>query len=71
MPLTADQRKARAQLAAIRRHHGAGAEVPDAAAELEAATLEKHISEVIARAPMLTPEQGERLRRLFPLGPGG
>ncbi|HEX6758646.1 MAG TPA: hypothetical protein VF086_09600 [Propionibacteriaceae bacterium] len=68
MPLTADQRRVRAQLAALRRHHP-DAELPDDAAELDRAALDKHIDEVVARAPRMTPEQADRLRRLFRYAP--
>jgi hypothetical protein len=69
MPLTAEQRSARATLAAIRRHHGDDAELPDDAAALEAAALDKHIDELVARAPRMTEDQAARLRRLFRYGP--
>jgi hypothetical protein len=69
VPLTSEQRRARAQLAAHRRHHGDGAELPDQAAQLERATLDRHIDELVARASRMTPEQADRLRRLFAYGP--
>jgi hypothetical protein len=68
MPLTADQRRARAQLAALRRHHP-DADLPAAAAELDRAALDKHIDEVVARAPRMTSAQADRLRRLFRYAP--
>ena len=70
MPLTAEQRRARAQLAAHKRHHGDDdADLPDQAAQLEQATLDKHIDDLVARADRMTPEQADRLRRLFQYGP--
>jgi hypothetical protein len=68
MPLTADQRRARGQLAAMRRHHP-DEELPPEAAELDRAALDKHIDEVVARAQRMTPEQADRLRRLFRYAP--
>jgi hypothetical protein len=69
VPLTSEQRRARAQLAAHRRHHGDDAELPDQAAQLEQASTDKHIDELVARAPRMTSEQADRLRRLFVYGP--
>jgi hypothetical protein len=68
VPLTANQRRARGQLAALRRHHP-DAKLPEAAAELDRLALDKHIDEVVARAPRMTPEQADRLRRLFRYAP--
>jgi hypothetical protein len=48
VPLTSEQRRARAQLAAHRRHHGDDAELPDQAAQLEQAALDKHIDDLVA-----------------------
>ena len=70
MPMTAEQRRARARLAANTRHHPDEPELTaDDAAALERAALDKHIDEVVARAPRMTPEQADRLRRLFRYGP--
>ena len=69
MPLTDEQRRARGQLAALRRHHGDDAELPADAAAFEQAALDRHIAEVVARAPRMTPEQADRLRRLFRYSP--
>ena len=65
-PSDADERRSRARLAANRRHH---LDRPDLtvedAAQLEEAALDRHIAEVVARAPRMTPEQADKLRRLF------
>jgi len=69
VPLNASERAARARLAAHRRHHGLAASVPSDAAEIEQVALDRHIDELVARAPQMTPEQRDRLRRSFRYGP--
>jgi hypothetical protein len=69
MPLSPEARRARAQLAAHRRHHGDDADPPDEAAELERAALDRHIDDLVARAPRMTPDQRDKLRRVFRYGP--
>jgi hypothetical protein len=64
MPLNAEQRTARARLAAVRRHHGPDADLPSDAAEIEQAALDRHIDELIASWPRMTAEQAARLRPL-------
>ena len=60
MPLTAEQRRTRAQRAADARHHP-GADP----AELERERTDRAIDEIIARAPQMTPEQAARVGTLF------
>jgi hypothetical protein len=67
--LNAEQRAARGELAAKRRHHGDQAELSDEAAELERAANDRLIHEVEARRPRFTPEQIAVLRRVFRYGP--
>jgi hypothetical protein len=74
MPMTPAQARARAQVAARRRHHGAAADIAKPAAELERAQLDKHITALVAarsRAPEVTwrlaPEDLSALRRLLRL----
>jgi len=43
--------------------------LPDDAAEFEQAALDRHIEELVARAPRMTAEQRDRLSRLFRYGP--
>jgi hypothetical protein len=69
VPMTPEQTHVRAQLAAIRRHHGPDAELPAEAAAMEQAALDRHIDEVVARAPKMTPDQADRIRRIFRYGP--
>jgi hypothetical protein len=69
MSLTAEERRARAQLAAHRRHHGDAADLPDEAADLERAALDRSIADLVAKAPRMTPEQRDRLRRAFRYAP--
>jgi hypothetical protein len=60
MPLTAEQRRTRAQRAADARHHpGADPE------ELDRARTDAAIDEIVARAPKMTPEQAARISRMF------
>jgi hypothetical protein len=68
MPLPPAQRSARARLAAIRRHHGPEADVPEDSAELEHRALDRHIAAVVAAAPRMTPEQRDRLSRVYTYG---
>jgi hypothetical protein len=66
MPLTAEQRRRRARLAANTRHHPDDPDLTaDDAAALEAVALDRHIAEVVSRATRMTPEQADRLWRLF------
>ncbi len=60
MPLTAEQRTARARLAADARHHP-GADP----AELERERTEAAIADIIRRAPDMTAEQRARVGRMF------
>ncbi len=69
MSLSPEGRSARARLGAHRRHHGPDAVLPDDAAEFEQAALDRHIEELVARAPRMTAEQRDRLSRLFRYGP--
>jgi hypothetical protein len=69
MPLSPAARSARAQLAAHRRHHGDDADLPDEAADLERAALDRHIDDLVARAPRMTPGQRDKLARVFRYGP--
>jgi hypothetical protein len=69
VPLTAEQRVARAKLAAARRHYGDDAVLPPDAAELERTALDRHIAAVTARAGQMTPEQVATIRRVFTYGP--
>jgi hypothetical protein len=65
--MSPDWRRARAQKAARERWHGADADVADA--ELERARVDRLIDELVEGAPLPTPEQADRLRRLFKYGP--
>jgi hypothetical protein len=69
MPLTAEERTARAKLAATRRHHGPDADLPADAVEFEQAALDRRINATVAEGvaafKQATPEQVENLRRLF------
>jgi hypothetical protein len=72
MPLSPEQRRDRARLAATRRHHGPNAPVPDGAAELERAATDRQITDLIARVPTqvtwrLAPEDRAALDRLLRL----
>jgi hypothetical protein len=72
MPLTPEVARARARLAAHKRWHGDDADLPDEAAELERAAVDRHIDDLVARAPRMTPDQRDKLRRVFRYGtPGG
>ncbi len=60
MPLTAEQRRVRAQRAADARHHpGANP------ADLERERTDRAIDVIVARAPTMTPEQATRIGRMF------
>ena len=60
MSLTAQERTRHAQIAALARHY------PDAyARRVEALRIEKSIADLVAAAPKMTPEQAERVLRLF------
>jgi hypothetical protein len=69
MPMSPDQTRARAQVAARARHHGDTADVAEAREELhqanEIARVDAHIDAVVASAPKMTEEQAARLRALF------
>jgi hypothetical protein len=66
--LSPEGRRARARIAALKRHHGPNVDVADEAAQIERDRLDQHIDELIARAPQMTPEQRDRLSRLFKYG---
>jgi hypothetical protein len=61
VPLSPEQRRARAQLAAHRRHHGDQAVLPDEAATLERAALLRRLDKAVDDAALLPLE--ERARR--------
>lgn len=73
MHLGPEARRARARLAALRRHRGPGAltdaDVRAAERQLaeakDAQLLEHNIAAVVAAAPQMTPEQRARLRPIF------
>ena len=79
MPVSAErmspqQRRLRAAGAALARHRGP--DDPERASTQEAlaaataeARLDRHIDELVAAAPRMTPEQADRLRRLFTYAP--
>jgi hypothetical protein len=73
MSMTPEQAHARAQKAARNRWHGDSAGAAAAAAELERANdhaaIDRQIDALVARAPRMTPEQAERIGRLFKYGP--
>jgi hypothetical protein len=71
MPLSAEQRRRRARLAANTRHHPDEPDLTaDDAAALELVAIGRHIAEVVTRAQRMTPEQADRIRQLFsPAGP--
>jgi hypothetical protein len=69
MPMTPAQTRARAQKAARERWHGANADTAEQDAELERAQLDRHIAELVAAAPRMTPEQRDTIRRVFRYGP--
>ena len=53
MPLSPEQLHARAQLAALRRHHGDQAVLPDEAATLERAALLRRLDKAVDGAALL------------------
>jgi uncharacterized protein (DUF1778 family) len=66
MPLSAEERRARARVAINTRHHPDKPELVAAdAAELERARTDRIIDEIVKRAPPLTAEQATKLSRLF------
>jgi hypothetical protein len=60
----------RARLAALRRHHGPGADVTEVLRDLRAAKAEEDLRELVAGQPALTIEQRARLAARL-LEPGG
>lgn len=69
MPLSPEERRARAQLAAHSRWHGKHAAPSDAAAAaLERAALDRRIDELLAAAPRMSADQVDRLAALLPSG---
>jgi hypothetical protein len=66
MPLSPEQRQARARVAINRRHHPDKPELVAAdVAELEQAATDRVIDDIVARAPKMTPEQAARIGQLF------
>jgi len=69
MSLTAEQRSARARLAATRRHHPDNPELAAAhQAAVDDATISRHvdaIEAIVRKAPAMTPEQAAKIGRLF------
>jgi hypothetical protein len=55
----------RARLAALRRHHGAGADVAEVLRDLRAAKAEEYLRDLAAGDPPLTAEQRVRLVRVL------
>jgi hypothetical protein len=51
----------RARIAALRRHHGPGADVSEVARDLRAARAEAYLRDLVADDPPLTAEQRVRL----------
>jgi hypothetical protein len=69
VPLSAAQRRARAQLAARRRHHGDQAVLPDEAVSLARAALLRRLDKAVDRAGLLPLEERARLAgRLLAVG---
>jgi hypothetical protein len=73
MSMTPEQARARAQKAARNRWHGDSPDAAEAADELERAndhaSIDRQIDALVARAPRMTAEQSDRIRRLFKYGP--
>jgi len=55
----------RARLAALRRHHGQGADTAEVERDLRAARAEQYVRQLVADEPPLTAEQRVRLVRLL------
>jgi aromatic ring hydroxylase len=55
----------RARLAALRRHHGPGADTAEVERDLRAARAEQYVRQLVADEPPLTAEQRVRLVRLL------
>jgi hypothetical protein len=68
MPLNRDARRARARVAAKRRHHGEDADVADDLAALEEARLDDDIAALVSKAGRMSPEQRDRISRVFRYG---
>jgi len=70
MPLNPEARRARARLAALRRHHP-GEDLDQLTeqcyAELARSNIDDGIDDLVAMAPKMTDEQRDRLRRLVTL----
>jgi hypothetical protein len=67
--LSAAQRRARAQLAAHRRHHGDQAVLPDEAAALQRSVLLRRLDKAVAAAARLPlEERAQRAGRLLTVG---
>jgi hypothetical protein len=67
MPLNPEARRARARLAALRRHHP-GEDLDQLTAEcyreIELSNIDAGIDDLVAMAPKMTDEQRDRLNRL-------
>ena len=69
MPLSPEQRRARAQLAAHRRHHGDQAVLPDEAAVLQRTVLLRRLDKAVAAAALLPlADRAQRAGRLLMAG---
>jgi hypothetical protein len=66
MPVSDANAHHRAQLAARTRW---GGNTTDPAVALEQAAVDRHIDELVKLAPRMTPEQADRIRRIFTYGP--
>lgn len=67
MPINPAARRARARLAALRRHHPGedlDALTEECYRELERSRADEAIDALVAAAPAMTPEQFARVRRL-------
>lgn len=70
MPLSPEQRQARARVAVNKRHHPDKPELVAAdVAELDRAATDRVIDEIVARAPKMTAEQAARVGRIFRYAP--
>lgn len=63
--MTPEQRTARAQIAAMRRHHPNAPSTEVLAQRFKADRLEEYIRRVVDSAPPLSPEQRDRLALLL------